>query len=115
VDEKDGVQKENVALGKSHGEDSLKTPTRKSVDAPGDQSTKDDDESVGSRKRRTWFSRRSSQPNSEKSAALSGASGRSAAQAVEDEDEDIHLPLSVKQADRTAAWGMADDPDVLFG
>lgn len=99
------AHKENAA---PH-EDSLKTPTRKSADAD----SKGDDESLGSRKRRTWFSRRTSPPGSERSAALSSASARSAAQ---DEDEDIHLPLSVKQAaDRNAAWGMADDPDVPFG
>jgi hypothetical protein len=106
------AQEENVAPGKSHGEESLKTPTRKSTDAASGDA-KEDDESVGStRKRRAWFTRRSSQPNSERSAAPSSASVRSA---VQDEDEDIHLPLSVKQADRSATWGMADDPDMLFG
>jgi hypothetical protein len=110
-------RKENAAPRSS--EDSLKTPTRKPADAASSEapSTRDDDESLNStRKRRTWFSRRSSQPSSEKSAALSGASGRSAAaQAMEDDEDAMHLPLGVKQADRSAAWGMADDPDVLFG
>lgn len=98
----------------------MKTPTRKSMDdGPDDgvsvSTLKDDDESTGStRKRRTWFSRRSSNPNSEKSATLSSASVKSTA-AMGDDEEDVHIPLSVKQADRSAAWGMADDPDVLFG
>jgi activator of HSP90 ATPase len=114
------LQHESHLLNKPHDENVMKTPTRKSIDdAPGDgvsvSTLKDDDESVGStRKRRTWFSRRSSNPNSEKSAALSSASVRSTA-AMEDDEEDIHIPLSVKQADRSAAWGMADDPDMLFG
>jgi hypothetical protein len=63
-------------------------------------------------KKRTWFSRRSSQPNSEKSATLSSASVKSA---IDDDEEDVHIPLSMKQADRGAAWGMADDSEMLFG
>jgi hypothetical protein len=34
---------------------------------------------------------------------------------MEDDEEDIHLPLGIKQEGRSASWGMADDPDMLFG
>jgi len=77
------------------------------------QTSKDDDSSLSSsmKKRKPWFGRRSSNPSSEKSAALSATSMRS----TFDEDEDYHVPLQQKEADRSRIWGLGDDAEMSFG
>jgi hypothetical protein len=83
-------------------------------EATSTQVAKDEDVSLsGSAKRRKgWFVRRSSQPSSEKSTALSVGSIRST---LADEEDDYHVPLQMKEADRSAIWGVGDDAEMSFG
>jgi hypothetical protein len=82
-------------------------------DAASTQMSKDDDSSLSSsfKKRKPWFGRRSSNPSSEKSTALSASSARS----TFEEEEDYHVPLQQKEADRSRIWGMGDDAEMSFG
>ena len=63
------------------------------------------------RRKKGWFARRESQPNSEKSAALSSTSMRSAA----DDEDDVHSPLKMKDLDREVGWGVQDDARMGLG
>lgn len=83
-------------------------------EATSTQVAKDDDVSLtGSAKRRKgWFTRRSSQPSSEKSTALSSGSVRST---LADEEDDYHVPLQMKEADRSTIWGVGDDAEMSLG
>jgi hypothetical protein len=83
-------------------------------DATTTQAAKDDATSVtGSvKKRKGWFARRSSQPTSEKSAAASIGSVRST---LADEEDDYHMPLQMREPDRSSTWGMGDDAEMSFG
>jgi hypothetical protein len=75
--------------------------------------SKDDtDTSSSVRRKKRWFSRRLSQPTSEKSTALSASSSRSAR---DDYEEDIHVPLRIKEADQATNWGLGDDAQMSFG
>ncbi|KAF2665833.1 Pex24p-domain-containing protein [Microthyrium microscopicum] len=63
------------------------------------------------RRKKGWFSRKNSQPTSEKGSAISGLSGRSAnsCRSYDDDDDDVHMPLSIKEVDNHSSWGVGDD------
>jgi hypothetical protein len=73
--------------------------------------SRDDDANSTVRRKKGWFSRRSSQPTSEKSAAVSSNSMRSA---LDGEDDDLSLRLKPVDSG-SASWGVGDDVQMGFG
>jgi hypothetical protein len=64
------------------------------------------------KKRKPWFGRRPSQPSSEKSSVLSSGSLQSV---LDYDDDDIHVPLRIKEIDQGSTWGVGDDAQMSFG
>jgi len=75
-------------------------------------SGKDTDTSSSLQRKKGWLSRRSSQPASEKSTAVSSGSVRSI---LDEQDEDVHDTLRLKELDNKSKWGLADDAEMSFG
>jgi hypothetical protein len=70
-------------------------------------------EGASIKKRKAWFgNRRPSQPSSEKSTALSSGSLQSV---LDYDDDDLHVPLSIKEVDQGSRWGVGDDAEMSFG
>lgn len=67
---------------------------------------------ASAKKRKPWFGRRTSQPTSEKSSVLSTGSLHSV---LDFDDDDVHVPLRIKEIDRGSTWGVGDDAQMSFG